>query len=169
MLRLVAFIPILLLASCKTTTYYIVRHAEKGATPTMTTDVPLSATGEERAIALQHKLENKNIRYIFSTNYQRTRATAEPLRKEENLIIQLYDSKDTLGSFINRLKRITNGNVLVVGHSNTVDDLVNTLTSKAYIPGDLQDSEYGDLFIVKKKGKNYSFRKDHFGNTNSTN
>jgi hypothetical protein len=52
---------------------------------------------------------------------------------------------------------------LIVGHSNTVDDIVNKLTGQNLLQ-DLPNSQYGDLFIVKKKGNNYSFSKARFGN-----
>jgi hypothetical protein len=40
------------------------------------------------------------------------------------------------------------GNVLVVGHSNTLPDLMKRLGVKQ--PVSIADSEYGDLFIVVK-------------------
>ena len=71
-----------------------------------------------------------------------------------------YDYRDT--SFIPMLKRLQK-NALVVGHSNTIDDVVNGLLGRKVIPGDLPETVYGDLFIVKRKGKKYSFTKSHFG------
>ena len=88
-------------ASCKTTTYYVVRHAEKEAGTTMTatttksSDVPLSAAGRERAEALKESLENKNIKYIFSTNTLRTRSTAKPLSDALSVTLRLYDAVDS--------------------------------------------------------------------------
>ena len=51
----------------------------------------------------------------------------------------------------------------MVGHSNTVDNLVNGLTGETTLSGDLPDSAYGDLFVVKRKGKTYEFDKKRFG------
>jgi 2,3-bisphosphoglycerate-dependent phosphoglycerate mutase len=158
------FLLLFLLTACKTTTYYITRHAEKETANTMTSDVPLSAAGKERAEALKNLLKDKEVRYIFTTNYSRTMATAEPLRREMNTTMQLYDAKDTLDRFIAMLRNIDNGNVLIVGHSNTVDDIVNRLTGKNYLPADLPDSAYGDLFVVTRRGSSYSLGKKHFGN-----
>jgi broad specificity phosphatase PhoE len=154
------------LFSCKATTYYIVRHAEKQssatmANTTMTTDVPLSDAGKERAEALAQLLKNEKIKHIFSTNYTRTKSTVQPLAQAVNVPVEVYDPKDP--QFVSRLKTLKE-NTLIVGHSNTVDDLVNDLLGKKEINGDLPDSAYGDLFVVKKKGSKFSFEKKHFGN-----
>ena len=154
-----------LLISCKTTTYYVVRHAEKESSTTMTantmtTDVPLSEAGRQRAAALKELLQNDHVKHIFSTSYIRTKSTAQPLADAINVPVELYNPNDT--GFIGRLKSLK-GNVLVVGHSNTVDDLVNSLMGSKEINGDLPDSAYGDLFIVKKQGNRMTFQKKHFG------
>lgn len=159
MYKSVVLVITLVLFSCKTTSYYIVRHAEK-ETSTMTGDVSLSDGGKQRAQALKDMLRKENIKHIFSTNYIRTKSTAQPLADAIHIPIEIYDPKDQ--QFISKLKSLK-GNSLIVGHSNTVDDLVNELAGKKEINGDLPDSEYGDLFIVKKRGKKLTFEKKHFG------
>jgi phosphohistidine phosphatase SixA len=150
-----------LLSGCRTTRYYIVRHAEKeAATAMMLSDVPLSEKGMQRAEALKEILLRKKIGRIFSTNYNRTRATAQPLSAATGVRIESYDLADS--AFIPQLKRLTHGTVLIVGHSNTVDDLVNGLTGKIILQ-DLPDAQYGDLFLVKKRGNSYRFSKSRFG------
>lgn len=150
---------VLFLISCKSTTYYIVRHAEKegGNTLSMTADPPLSAEGEKQAIDLKNYLQNKNIKTIYSTNYARTISTAEPTRQLYGVNLKTYDPRRN-DLLVEELKKITNGNVLVVGHSNTVDDLVNGLTGTSEMT-DLADSEYGNVFIVTKKGNSYTFER----------
>lgn len=165
MYKSIVFIATLFLLSCKTTTYYIVRHAEKESSTTMSSntmasDVPLSEVGKQRAEALKDLLKNENIKYIFSTNFIRTKSTVQPLATALNIPVKIYDQKDA--GFVNRIKSL-DANVLIVGHSNTVDDLVNELAGKKEISGDLPDSAYGDLFIVKGKGNQVSFEKRHFG------
>jgi 2,3-bisphosphoglycerate-dependent phosphoglycerate mutase len=160
MYKSILFIVTLFLLSCKTTTYYIVRHAEKETTNTMTSDVPLSDAGKQRAEALKYLLQKENIKHIFSTNFIRTKSTAQPLAGAINVPIEIYDPKDQ--AFVSKLKSL-DGNILIVGHSNTVDDLVNELSGKKELNGDLPDSEYGDLFIVRKKGNKITFEKKHFG------
>lgn len=150
----------IVLLSCSATKYYIVRHAEKEIATTMTSDVPLSKKGEQQAQSLKDILLNKNIKQIFSTNYVRTRATAQPLSTAANIGIEIYNPADS--TFVTGLKRLSRGNVLIVGHSNTVDDLVNALTGKNILQ-DLPDTQYGDLFIVTKRGKRHSYSKTRFG------
>jgi broad specificity phosphatase PhoE len=114
----------------------------------MSSDVPLSSEGQRRAEALKTNLENKGITRIFSTNYIRTTSTARPLSESKGIRIETYNPGDT--AFISRLKNIQKGKVLIVGHSNTVDDIVNKLTGQQLLT-DLPDTSYGDMFIVKGK------------------
>jgi len=149
------------IVSCNASTYYVVRHAERVNSPSMSADVPLTESGKQRAEALKKTLAKENITQIFSTNYNRTRATVMPIAEERNIRIQLYDPRDT--SFVTRLKKISKAKVLVVGHSNTVDDIVNQLAGTREIPGDLPDSQFGDLYIIRKKGNKTTVEKKHFG------
>ena len=169
-MRILLLLVALGLFSCGNT-IYIVRHAEKatveaGASQMMATDPPLSDAGNVRAIQLRDKLKGKNIQYIFSTNTSRTVSTAQPLNElRGNNRIEIYSSKkDSIDMFINRLKSIKNGNVLVVGHSNTVDDIVNRLCQNMEISADLRDNEYDNLFILKRKANRYRFVKAKYGN-----
>ena len=148
------------LISCKATTYYVVRHAEKETTNTMTSDVPLSEEGKQRAVALKDVLQNERISQIYSTNYIRTKTTAQPLADALGLTIQTYTPGDSV--FMSRMRR-NNATVLIVGHSNTVDDLVNNIAGEKLVPGDLPDSQYGDLFILKKKSGKIKYEMKHFG------
>lgn len=155
------FIALLFLFSCKTASYYIVRHAEKQTTSGMTSDVPLSEEGKQRAFALRDLLKDKHIKVIYSTDFIRTKATAQPLAEAVGIAIQTYDARDT--GLIQRLKASNRGNVLIVGHSNTVDDLVNQFMGRTVVSGDLMDSQYGDLFIIRKKNAKLKFEREHFG------
>jgi len=151
------------LLSCSHTVY-VVRHAEKAAaTDTtakmMANDPPLSEAGKVRAIVLRDELGSKQIKHIYSTNTVRTRSTAEPLSTAIKINIGLYANIDSLISVIKSVK----GNTLVVGHSNTVDDIVNKLCGQTKIPADLKDGEYDNLFIVKLQGKKATFSRKRYG------
>ena len=154
------FASLFFLASCSTTNYYIVRHAEKAPSDgAMTSDVPLSAEGEKRATALVDVLKAKKIKTIYATPYKRTQGTVQPLSAAIGVPIQTYDPRDT--SFIRKVKAINN-HVLIAGHSNTVDDLVNGISGQKLLQ-DLPETQYGDLFIVKKKGGKYKLEQKRFG------
>lgn len=152
-----------ILSSCSRTTYYIVRHVEKETATNMGNDVPLSTAGKLRAQALADSLPS-NIYTIYSTNFMRTRSTIEPYMNQNGIplsTLHLYGS-DSLHYYIQNWRKTIVTNIIIVGHSNTVDDIVNGLMEKKIL-NDLPDSRYSDLFIVKKKGKKYRFENKHFG------
>lgn len=161
---IIVVVVLFILSSCRQT-YYIVRHAEKettdGASTMMKNDPPLTKAGKQRAEYLKEVLKTKKIGYIFSTNTIRTRSTAEPTRTLFNLTIETYKPMPD-SAFISQLRSLKK-NVLIVGHSNTVDDLVNKLCGQIKIPSDLPDSAYDNLFMVIKKGNKWFFEKRKFG------
>lgn len=153
---------ILFITSCSKTTYYIVRHAEKAtAAPNMSSDVPLTDAGKARANKLRDMLQDKNVGFIFSTQTIRTTSTAKPLSDAISVPVQIYNHRDTMDLFIKRVKNITTKNVLIVGHSNTVDDLVNKLTGQSLLT-DLQETEYDNFFIVKRSNKKFTLKKEKY-------
>ncbi len=136
---------VLLLASC-TSTIYIVRHAEKSTEPK--TDPHLTSKGVQRAEALKVVLQNKKLQQIFSTNINRTKETVTPISSFINLPIQLY-SNDTTSHLFKSIF-LSKKNTLVVGHSNTVLKMLDTLGLHPTIKT-IGDNEYDNLFIVKVK------------------
>jgi phosphohistidine phosphatase SixA len=137
-------------------TYYVVRHAEKVQTPQQP-DPPLTERGEAMAQNLKALLQSKKIKQIFSTNTKRTLATAAPLAQAIGVQPQLYASKPDSALLQKLLHQ--KGNTLVVGHSNTVDDIVNGLSNRTQINGDLDDKDYGGLYVVTLKGKKVYFKR----------
>lgn len=134
---------VLLASACTSklapTTVYIVRHAEKDLTPGLA-DPPLTAQGEQRALALRDTLQNRSVAAIFTTNTTRTRATAAPLAAARNLTPEVYDAQQ-LPALAARIRKDYKGRtVLVVGHSNTLLETVEALGAERPVPaiGDLQ-------------------------------
>ncbi|HEV7779837.1 MAG TPA: phosphoglycerate mutase family protein [Chitinophagaceae bacterium] len=169
-MRSLLYVALVLLISSCSNRIYIVRHAEKakplaGMPVLDANDPPLSDSGNLRALALKMRLQSENIRHIFSTNYKRTLNTAKPL--DEQLLsvqTQLYSpKKDSTDAFIALLKSIKKGNVLVVGHSNTIDDLANKLAGSTVVAGDLPETDYDNIFILKRKGNKYRFSGETYG------
>ena len=167
-MKIILALLLLTIVGCASNKYYIVRHAEKAVVTKdsvgmMASNPPLSEAGKVRAFVLRDELKDEKIRYIFSTNTIRTSSTAQPLSEQIGVPIVFYQpSKDSTDALITRLKEFKD-NVVVVGHSNTVDDLVNKLTGRMDVPGDLPDSEYDNLFIVTKKGKKWLFERKKYG------
>lgn len=165
--RIFLFALVLLSLTACSQTYYIVRHGEKAvvdanANPNMSaTNPPLSDAGKARAEALKELLKNEKITHIFSTNTIRTRSTAEPLSVLLNVPIETYNPRPD-SAFIAQLRSLKK-NVLIVGHSNTVDDIVNMLTKEQKVPKDLEDNEYNNLFIVTVKGDKITFERKTYG------
>ncbi|WP_276501506.1 SixA phosphatase family protein [Terrimonas pollutisoli] len=152
------------LSSC-TRYFYVVRHAEKAVVNSgdsmMSSDPGLIEKGQQRAEALKTELANKKIGYIFSTNTIRTKSTAEPTRVLFNLTVETYPPFPD-SAFFDRLQSLKK-NTLIVGHSNTVDDIVNRLCGAVKLPTDLADTEYDNLYIVKKTGRNFRFEQKKYG------
>ena len=117
--RKILYILLIFFSSCRSVKYYIVRHAEKetaaaGTTMSTPNDPPLSAAGRVRAIELKEVLRDKGITYIFSTNTVRTISTAHPLDELRGATrIEIYDTKDSLDQFIQKLKGIKKGKGLI--------------------------------------------------------
>ncbi len=125
-------------------TIYIVRHAEKQLT--QDADPNLAQVGMFRSIKLSQILADKEIKHIYSSNYQRTRQTAKPTSDDLRIPVQIYDPGKQK-EFAEVLKGL-DGNVLVVGHSNTAPRLVNILLGEEGKYPDLEDVEYDNIYIV---------------------
>jgi broad specificity phosphatase PhoE len=167
MIRLFPVIMAVTIISSCSHSYYIVRHAEKQAitrTANAANDDPaLSEAGKVRALVLRDELKKKDVRYIYATKTARAVETATPLSKATGIAIQPYSTRDSLNGFIRKLKNTTKGNVLIVGHSNTVDDIVNQFCGTVKIPGDLSESSYDNIFIITVRGKKINFKAHKYG------
>lgn len=161
MRHFVILLSLFTLCSCGSVKYFIVRHAEKAA-PGMggSTDVPLTPAGEARAQALKEELLNGKIGYVYSTNTVRTKSTAKPTADAFQLPINIYGPMPD-SAFIAKLKKLDK-NTLIVGHSNTVDDIVNKLCGQQLLQ-ELGDNEYDNLFIVTKKRGKFTFMRMKYG------
>ena len=124
------------------TVIYLVRHAEKAADGT---DPVLSPAGRERAGLLADRLAKAGIGAIHSTDYRRTRDTAAPLARRLGLPVLLYDPERP-EDLVETIRR-AGGRHLVVGHSNTVPELVALLGGDGGPPID-EAGEYDRLYVV---------------------
>lgn len=134
--------PVVISGATADTTVFLVRHAEKQEGP----DPSLTAAGIVRAEALAERLADVGLTEIYSTNYARTRETAEAVSKATGVKVSLYDPS-YLPGFSESLM-FTAGRVLVVGHSNTTPGLVTLLGGDAGAPID-DASEFNRLYTVE--------------------
>ena len=75
---------------------YLVRHAEKQAGATE--DPNLTETGRLRSANLAVMLKSADIARVFTTDYTRTRETADPVAKVVGVELQIYDPKASMPS-----------------------------------------------------------------------
>ena len=131
--------------SDKTTTYYLIRHAEKDRTNTTNKNPNLNSNGVIRAEKWAKHFENIVLDAVYSTDYNRTQQTAAPTAKSKDLIVQSYNSSKMYDSIF---KKNTKGKtVLVVGHSDTTPVFANIiLGQKKY--KNMADNDNASLYIV---------------------
>ncbi|MEO1624629.1 MAG: phosphoglycerate mutase family protein [Bacteroidota bacterium] len=132
-------------SSAPFTDLYMVRHAEKVSGGTR--DPALTATGRQRALVLAERLSDKGIQHIFSSPYQRTLQTAQPLADQLGLSVELYNPGE-LSSIFEIIAKADGQVALVVGHSNTIPFAINFLAGKHQLE-QLADDAYEDLFHIQ--------------------
>jgi 2,3-bisphosphoglycerate-dependent phosphoglycerate mutase len=121
---------------------FIVRHAEKATTGG--NDPDLSVAGQERAEALARILKDSQIAAVFVTEFKRTQETAALTAKAAHVNPSVVPANDVAG--LAAKVRALNSNALVVGHGNTIPDLMKALgvTSPITIPED----DYSEIFVI---------------------
>jgi len=126
-------------------TIFLVRHAERATTSgRIPSDTGLSTTGKVRAQDLAQELKDAKITAIYTTEYERTRETATPLAGLLGIKPEVV-AADDLRALTAKL-RAARGNVLVIGHSNTLPQIINALGVATRVS--IAESDYGNLFIV---------------------
>ena len=126
--------------------FFIIRHSEKDTTGGSNAD--LNPIGRGRAEALRMMLKKVKINGVFSTDKPRTRNTAAPTAKRKHLPVEIYDpkkQKELLSGLVDK-----KGKFLIVGHSNTVHQLVNILAGNE-VEKEFSESDYTRFYIVSLK------------------
>lgn len=134
-------------AKASVTTIYLVRHAEKDSTANPA-DPALSAVGQVRAQALRQLLARRYPVALFTTDTKRTRATLAPLAAALKLEPQVYDPKETTALAVRIRKEYVGKAVVVVGHSNTLLPLIESLGGTPPVE-EIGENEYDYLFTVR--------------------
>ena len=121
-------------------TIFLVRHAEKAGGE----DPDLTETGRARAESLATALKDAGITAIYTSEVKRTQQTAAPLAKALHLEPTMIAAKDR-DALVAKLQS-SSGNALVVGHSNTIPEIIKALGIAE--PITIADNDYDNLFVV---------------------
>jgi broad specificity phosphatase PhoE len=142
-LALILSIPLLLAAYANAApVIFIVRHAEKATTGGK--DPDLSVEGQKRADALAQILKDSKITAVFVTEFKRTQETAAPTAKAAHVSSTVVPAND-VGALVEKLRAL-NANALVVGHGNTIPNLLRALGIAT--PVSLPEDDYTEIFAV---------------------
>jgi len=132
-------------------TVFIVRHAEKVDD---SKDAELSEAGRARAEALANVLRDSKIGVIYTTQFKRTQQTAAPLARVLGLALTTLPAEKK-AALVEKLRTSTSPS-LVVGHGNTIPDIIKALGITE--PVNIPDSDYDSLFVVVRGEKPYLIR-----------
>lgn len=140
------------LAACATVapeptgpSWYVMRHLQKAEGP----DPALSKEGRRHAEALAATFGEDAPDAIYVSSTRRARETAGPLAARIGVTPKEYDPRDT-ADLVARVKQEP-GTVLIVGHSNTVPEIVAALGGER--PADLTEQDYGGIWHVRVDGR----------------
>jgi broad specificity phosphatase PhoE len=127
------------------TTVVVVRHAEKVEEPG-NRDPELSGAGVERAVVLTRLLRDVPLSAVYSSDFIRTRKTAEPVAEQAGVAVLLRDPREAAALRDEILRDHPGGVSLVVGHSNTVPLVLGALGVTD--PPEIAEDRYDDYFVV---------------------
>ena len=129
----------------KTTTYYLIRHAEKDRSDKTNRNPHLTEAGLKRADNWANVLKDVKFDMVYSSDYNRTKETAAPTAKANNVEVSFYDPRNiNPEEFMAKTKGKT---VLVVGHSNTTPMFTNGLIGEKKYDM-IDDNNNANLYIV---------------------
>jgi broad specificity phosphatase PhoE len=132
------------------TTVIVIRHAEKDLSVSAS-DPPLTPAGEARAALLASMFGDAqrlgHLDAIYVSPALRNRLTAAPLAARLGLAATVAPADDPRGLARRALREHSGGRVLIIGHSDTVPQIVAALSGNSKIP-EIGDQEYGTMYIV---------------------
>jgi broad specificity phosphatase PhoE len=146
----------------------LLRHAEKAAEPE--DDPPLTSAGAKRAQDLAVLLQNARVSGIITTQFLRTKETAQPLAAArgiapEAIQIKLPVSVSNLAAHVAAVtaavQHHADGVVVVIGHDITLPAIVGALGGPR-LP-DICESRFGNLFVILPSPINAPLVHMHYG------
>lgn len=137
--------------------YYLVRHAEKDTS--VDVEPPLTEAGLQRATKIADILRGTRVDAIYSTMTLRTMFTVDSLADIKAMKILPYENKG-LKTLLDDIQTSNDFNrIFIVGHSNTIPSITNTLAGKQVFNKTFDENDYGNFVIVVQ---NKSGTKDAF-------
>jgi len=127
-------------------TVVLVRHAEpqtSGADPGLTT------AGRKRAELLGFMFQHAGVTALFTSEFRRTKETAQPLAVRVSLVPEVLPGLNT-AAHRDHVLAVPSGVALVVGHTNTVPQLIAALG--AGNNAQIAVNEFDRMFIVSLRG-----------------
>lgn len=136
-------------------TVFLVRHAERADEPRQ--DPPLTEKGVARSQALARLLSTADIKAIYTSQFARTKLTAEPLAKQLGITATPLSLKispsnpraiaeESTKETVEKIMSQAGGSVLLVGHSNSIPDVIKMLGGDV-VPT-IDEKKFDDLFVV---------------------
>ncbi len=134
---------------------FLTRHAEKADAPRQ--DPPLNETGRTRANELARILYDSEIKTIITSQFLRATQTAEPVALRLAINITTIPiamspsnpqqvSEQSIAAIVKRVNEKPGEAVLVIGHSNTVPEVIRMLGGDA-VPT-IDEKAFDNLFVV---------------------
>jgi broad specificity phosphatase PhoE len=135
--------------TANSTVVIVIRHVEKESISAP--DPPLSEAGQARAALLVRMFGEAQgagrLDAIYTSSALRNRMTAAPLAARLG-IVPIVAPSDDPKALAHRIVRENSGKrVMVIGHTNTVPDIVAALSGRSDIPP-IDEKEFGTLYIV---------------------
>ena len=98
-------------------------------------------------------LGNVPVKAIYSTPFNRTLQTVQPLAAEKSITVEEYQTSKPYSELVSEISAANRGKVVVVvGHSNTVPDFLKELSKNTFSVS-ISESQYDNLFIVSLHDK----------------
>lgn len=138
----------------------LVRHADI-ALPARVRDPDLLPEGSQRAEILGEIVREKHIEAVFTTEYLRTKKTAEIVATKTGAVTRVVGAARQ-GDLVAEIKENFMGKaVLVVGHSNTVPNIIEALGGPS-LP-DINEGEFDNIFEVRIVGDKVELSQGKYG------
>jgi phosphohistidine phosphatase SixA len=134
--------------TANSTTVIVIRHAEKELT---NPDPPLSPAGQARAELLARMFGETQgagrLNAIYVSDTVRSRSTAAPLAARLGITPIVAPSNDSKRLARRVLSDNSGRRVMIIGHANTVPELVKALGDRSDIP-DIDEKDFSLMYIV---------------------